>query len=80
MHLDLHRALRCRAKSTQSACRAARRRFGARGLSDGRSRRRRSEGQQERREAWRDGCELIALRWEVQALARMARKTIAAIG
>ena len=74
-HLDMYRALRCHAKSKRSGlpCRAeVCRMHGAGGGA-----------RKGNKNAVKHGAmvaESIALRREVQALARMARKTIAAIG
>jgi hypothetical protein len=75
MHLDMHRALRCHAKSKRSGlpCRAeVCRMHGAGGWA--------RKGNKNAVKRGAMIAESLVLRREIQALARMARKTIAAIG
>ena len=71
--VEMPRQIEAERATVPRACRAGLRSAGAWG------RRRRPQGQQERPEAWRQLGETLALRKEVQALARMARETMAAI-
>ena len=75
MRLDMHRALRCHAKSKRSGlpCRAeVCRMHGAGGWA--------RKGNKNAVKRGAMIAESLVLRREIQALARMARKTIAAIG
>ena len=81
MHLDMHRALRCHAKSKRSGfrCRAP----AVRGTEVCRMHGAGGGAPKGNKNAVKHGAmvaESIALRREVQALARMTRETMAAIG
>ena len=80
MHLDMHQALRCRAKSKRSGlqCRAPAVRWSSvcrmHGAGGGAPR-----GNRNAVKHGEFAAETIALKREIQALARMARETMAAI-
>jgi len=80
MHLDMHRALRCHAKSKRSGlpCRAP----AVRGASVCQMHGAAGGAPKGNRNALKHGAmvaESLALKREIQELARMARKTIAAV-
>ena len=80
MHLDMHQALRCHAKSKRSGlqCRSP----AMRGYSVCRMHGARGGAPNGNRNALKHGdftAETLALKREIQALARMARETMAAI-
>jgi hypothetical protein len=80
MHLDMHQALRCHAKSKRSGqrCQAP----AVRGSSVCRMHGARGGAQAGNRNAFKHGefaAKTLALKREIQVLARMARETMAAI-